>query len=488
MLVALLMLPLLGACSKEEIVFDVEYPQFPTRAGYQLLEVIVPQGTMPDDHIYLVGEFNGGEDAAVGDPRWELEKAAATDAKWGIYVNPADLNGASLTDGYYFVSTQQGREVSPSKEDVTHYDAPAVGDRINVNVAKWKNGFSAGEEQEEIIHDGFAIFVVDNSGYDDLAMYAWGDAEAFGGWPGMTVTGTVMKDGVFFKYFDTGAGNAGLNLNLIFNNNGNGEQLPDYNVTLDRDYYLELTPSGVVEYEPSASVTHDGYAIFVADQNSGWDALYLYMWGDVNDLNGGWPGMEPTGTITIKGVTYKYFDLGEANTGLNEHVILNDGNGTQIDDVVVFACDRDVYIALENGKATEIDPETYKPGETPSTPDTPETPEDPGTGFDPDANYVYIYVDDQTGWDDFYIYAWGDKEIFGGWPGKQCDRESTIAGTTYKVWIVPGNGETENLIFHPNISGVQYDAATITLDKDYTFTAESGSAIAKKTVKISRKR
>ena len=482
MLFALLLLPLLGACSKDEIVFDSEYPQFPTRAGYQLLEVIVPQGTMSDDHIYLVGDFNGGEEGAVGNPKWELEKAANTDAKWGIYVNPADLNGASLSDGYYFVSTQQGAECSISKEEVRHHDSPEVGGRANVMVAKWINGFGSGDGDEEIVHDGYVIYVVDNSGYDALAMYAWGDAEAFGGWPGMTPTGSLLKDGVVYKYFDTGAGNAGLNLNLIFNNNGGGEQLADYNVTLDKDYYLELTPNGVVEYVPSQNVVHDGFAIFVADQNSGWDDLYLYMWGDVNDLNGAWPGMTPTGTQTINGVTYKYFDLGEANIGLNEHVILNNGNGTQIDDVVVFPCDRNVYIALENGKATEIDPDTYVPGETP----TPPTPDEPTV--DPDATYYYIYVEDNTGWDNLYIYAWGDKESFGGWPGKQCDRTTKIAGVVYKVWTVAGNGETENLIFNDN-AGTQYDVATITLDNDYTFVADPASAQSKKPARIiTRKR
>lgn len=481
MLCSLLLLPLLGACSKEELVFDVEYPQFPTRDGYQLLEVIVPPGTLPDDRIYLVGDFNGGEEEAIGNPKWELEKAAKTDAKWGIYVNPADLGGASLADGYYFVSTQQGRECSAAKEEVTHHDSPALGKRVNVSVAKWINGFGSGEE-ETIDHDGYTIYVVDNSGYADLALYAWGDAEAFGGWPGMTVTGTTMKDGVVFKYFDTGEANRGLNLNLIFNNNGGGEQLGDYNVTLDKDYYLELTPDGVKEYEPSANVTHDGYAIFVADANSGWDALYLYMWGDVNDLNGAWPGMEPTGSVTIKGVGYKYFDLGEANIGLNEHVILNDGNGTQIDDVVVFPCDRDVYIALENGKATEIDPDTYVPGEAPSTPPSEDEPT-----VDPDATYYYLYVEDNTGWENLYIYAWGDKEIFGGWPGKPCDRITTIAGVTYKVWSVAADGETENLIFNDN-AGTQYDAATVVLDKDYTFKAEPGSAIAKAKARIIKRK
>ncbi len=33
---------------------------------------------------------------------------------------------------------------------------------------------------------------------------------------------------------------------LIFNNNGGGSQTPDYDVVLDRDYFLTVTASGAV--------------------------------------------------------------------------------------------------------------------------------------------------------------------------------------------------------------------------------------------------
>ena len=36
----LMLLTLIGACSKEDIVFDVELPRFELRPGYQLLEEI----------------------------------------------------------------------------------------------------------------------------------------------------------------------------------------------------------------------------------------------------------------------------------------------------------------------------------------------------------------------------------------------------------------------------------------------------------------
>lgn len=346
-------------------MFDSELPRFELRPGYQLLEVIVPWGTFADDEIYIVGDFNGGEEKAVGDPRWLLQKAPDTDAKWGIYINPDDcIDGYTLADGYTFYNVQQGIERSLDNEPVIHHEVPAVGERLNVILYRWADYFKEPVNPDEVVHDGYVIYVVDNSGYDDLALYAWGDGEIFGGWPGIKPTGEIEIEGIKYKYFDTGAANEGLNENLIFNNNGGGKQLGDYNVTLNQDFYLELTPNGVVEFDPSSVVQHDGYTVYVHNQ-SGWDALYLYMWGDVNDLNGGWPGMEPTGTQKINGVEYTYFDLGAANCdqGLTEHIILNNGNGKQIDDVVVFALDRDVYVELTANSAREIDPADYVPGD-----------------------------------------------------------------------------------------------------------------------------
>lgn len=465
----LMLLPLLAGCSKDEIIFDSELPRFELRPGYQLLEVIVPQGTMPTDKIYIVGEFNGGQEAAVGNPMWQLEKASDTDVKWGIYLNPDDfVDGKTLADGYTFYNSEQGEERSLDNQPVLHTEAPALGQRLNVLLYRWADYFNKPVDPGEIVHDGYVIYVVDNSGYEDLAMYAWGDAEAFGAWPGMTPTGKVEIEGVTYKYFDTGAANEGLNLNLIFNNNNGGSQLPDYNVTLDKDFYLELTPDAVLEYDPSSNVKHDGYAVFVVNK-SGWDDLYLYMWGAVNDLNGAWPGMAPTGTQTIKGVEYTYFDLGAANcdAGLEEHVILNNGNGKQVDDVVVFNLDRDVYVELTASGATEIDPETYDPGTTP----------EPDPDPDPEPQDYKIYVQNLTGWSDFYVYAWGDKELFGGWPGATSSETVEIGGMSFLVFTVSGAGETENLIFHDN-NGTQYDALAITLDKDWYIVANPDGAAA----------
>ena len=185
------------------------------------------------------------------------------------------------------------------------------------------------------------------------------------------------------------------------------------------------------------------------------------MWGDVNDLNGAWPGMSPTGTQVINGVTYTYFDFGKDNCdkGLTEHLILNNGNGKQVDDVVVFTLDRDVYVELTATSAKEIDPSDYSPGAT--------EPEKP-------VSYN-LYIENNTGWNEFHVYAYGDKEAFGGWPGATASSTKTIDGVEYLVFPVEGAGEVENLIFTDN-AGIQYDALQITLDKDYYIRANPESA------------
>lgn len=64
-----------------------------------------------DDEIYIVGEFNGGEDVAVEQLEWRLEKASNSEVKWGIYLIPSTFkDGKTLADGFYFFSKKNGAE------------------------------------------------------------------------------------------------------------------------------------------------------------------------------------------------------------------------------------------------------------------------------------------------------------------------------------------------------------------------------------------
>lgn len=451
-----LLLPFMGlvsSCSEEDIVFDHEKPCFETVEGKILLEVILPQATTTSEEVYIVGAFNGGEAEAVGNEQWKLVRTDLTTLKRGIYLDPSDfLPGTSLTDGFYFVSDKQREEVTINGEAVVRTDNPSVGTRTDIKVDRWAAYFD--NPDAEIEHDGFAVFVEDNSGWgDDLRLYAWGSGlpELYGGWPGAAATGTQIINGVSYKYFDTGKDNEGLTYNLIFNNNGQGSQFDAVQgYTLDHDLYLRITDSGYEEIELEPSVKHDGFAVFVIDK-TGWDGpLTLYMWGDVNNLNGDWPGMQATGEQTIKGINYQYFDMGADNTGLAENLIFSNNGSSQLADFA-FTIERDIYLEVSTTGVVEIDPDTYDGGDNPPT---------------PTLDYK-IYIQNLTGWGSTAMYAWGTSEIFGAWPGTAASVE-TIGGVEYQVFTLSAEG-SYNLILNNGVGDAQVNGPEVTADRDYYF-------------------
>lgn len=511
-----LLLPLmmlLGACTQEEIVFDHEQPAFETKDGMILLEVIVPSSTKADDVIYISGAFNGGDEVAAKDVRWHLEKSTTIDKKWGIYLDPSAFeSGKTLADGYRFVSVREGEERTAKNEAVNRTEDFAPGTRANIYVSYWNMFFYVAPELE---HDGPVVYVNNQTSWDALALYAWGDAEAFGGWPGMQPTGEIAIDGTNWTYFDLGEANRGLNLNLIFNNNGNGSQLADYNVTLDKDeYFLTITDEGV---EVANSIpSHEGTIRVYVDNQAGWEAVALYQWGDVNDLGGGWPGVQPAGTAKIAGVEYTYFEYAIADVeGLAQNLIFNNnGAGIQTGDMAVtFSADVVDHFYLIYGEKDCVvieDPFNREPvggdeggneggnegGETggcdcdcegcqdctgKENGEEPEVPAEPVP--------VVFYIQNNTGWEATSIYAWGDAlpELFGGWPGAAVENNLTCGGVAYSriETTATAYGLEYHPIFNNNGAGTQYDAPIVAL-AEYNFlvagaeAAEIGAAPAVK--------
>lgn len=313
-----------------------------------------------------------------------------------------------------------------------------------------------------VSHDGYAVFIYDKTGWDAITLYMWGDTNNLNGeWPGMLPTGTQKVNGVEYKYFDMGEANTGLSENLIFNNNGGGTQLNDYAYTIDHDVYLEVTTSGVTAidpdtYDPSGTVTPDpdptpagkSYTLYFED-TTGWDGLYVYAWGDT-EIFGTWPGAALTTTVSIGGRVFKSVTI--EGRGETEHLIFHNNAGTQYDGPTI-TLDQDYYFRVSSTECTQIDPASL-------------------------SGEYRIYIEDKTGWSALYLYGWGDVELFGGWPGEAPMGNTTIDGVNYCYWVVSGKGETVNLILNDN-AGTQYDAATITIDKDYYFTASSTAMTSK---------
>ena len=113
-----------------------------------------------------------------------------------------------------------------------------------MTIAKY-NFLIAGETSAEVgTAPAVKVYIDDQTGWDAIAVYSWGDGEAFGGWPG-AAPATETVDGKEYKVFTIPAESFGGSCNLIFNNNGGGTQLNDYNVRADRDFFLTVTAEGV---------------------------------------------------------------------------------------------------------------------------------------------------------------------------------------------------------------------------------------------------
>ena len=464
---------LTGCKSDEDITFDHERQQFETRADRILLEFIAPFGTTADEEIYITGAFNG-EEEAVGNPQYLLTKAPNSNIKWGIYLDPSTfVGGKSLADGFRFFSKNQGKEFTTAGDEALHTDNPGVGTFTNIWGQRWESYYWSGGEAPEPEHDGYAVYVDDQTGWDVLTLYMWGDINNLNGdWPGMSVTGTWNHDGVAWKYFDMGEANTGLIENLIFNNGGAGMQLPDFNFTIERNVYLRITADGVEEIGLEPSVKHDGYAVFVYDE-TGWDALNLYMWGDTNNLNGDWPGMEVTGEQTINGITYKYFDMGEANTGLGENLIFSNAGASQLADFA-YTIDHDVYLHITTAGVTEIDPATFQPGGETPTPAPGPDPEPQPTG-----ETVIIAVKNSVGYADPHLYVWGDSEACGGWPGAAPVK---VTDNGWCLFEVPANGT-----FHPILNdngSPQVDGPEVFTNGSFFFDVTTEWVLSTNTVTI----
>ena len=121
----------------------------------------------------------------------------------------------------------------------------ASGTTCNAAMALGIDDFSISGELPKIPVSQHYIFVNDQTGWDALGLYAWGDSELFGAWPGEASVGDSIVNDTNYKVFLLDA-NSG-NYHLIFNNWNNGVQLPDYDIVADRDYYFTITADGVVE-------------------------------------------------------------------------------------------------------------------------------------------------------------------------------------------------------------------------------------------------
>ena len=469
---------------------------FETDAQKILIEAKLPSGVYDADDIYICGPFNGAEaESYVADEKWRLTQSSININIFGVYLDPNDfVEGTSLTDGFWLYSANSGLSLTTKKELATFTSNAGVGQRTSIVVSQW------GEPVKDVVetlpeHPGTIRVYVDNqAGWEAVALYQWGtENDLGGGWPGQQPTGTEVISEVEYIYFEYKVEDVdGKSQNLIFNNNGGGIQTADMPVTFSSDvvdHFFRIfnekdcevidNPIKPVQKLPE----HEGTIRVYADNQAGWEAVALYQWGTENDLGGGWPGQQPSGTEVIADVEYTYFEYAIADVeGKAQNLIFNNnGGGTQTADMpVTFSAEvLDHFFVIFNDKDCEVIEDPFNrttPGQTPEEPSEPETPEEPTpeepsepeTPAEPVA--VYFYIQDNTGWETTAIYAWGAGEIFGKWPGTVLENQVTCGGTPY--YVIEKTADAYELgynpIFNNNNGGTQYDAPYVTIAK-YNF-------------------
>ena len=457
---------------KEEIEFAHEAQAFDTRSDRILVEAILPQATAADDEVYIIGAFNGGE-SAVGNSAYRLTRSMAIPAKWGVYVDPSAFQGGkTLADGFTFYNVQQGLERSSRNEDVLHRLTISTGEWANVYADKWAKFFEPPVEPDVPSlpeHDGVRVYIIDQTGWDAIALYQWGDVNNFGGdWPGAQVAGTWTYNGQEYKYFEYGDDIFGLGQNLIFNNNNNGTQLPDYNVRFEdgvKDYFFLVTADGVTEApNPIEGGSTDPRAKMT--ETSPWGVI-----GSIASTGNSWAADEP---MVTDGTWHACLGLAltasdefkfrkDADWGVNfggAFEALGEPFEVKQDGANIKVAEDGTYDLFLNPDAAIVvivnagDPVTLPSGEGGDTPEPPvEETKDP----------VTVYVQDASGWENLYLYMWGDKELCGGWPGVAVTETEKIGSVSYKKIVVDdAEGRAENLIFNNN-DGTQTESFAVTL-------------------------
>lgn len=295
------------------------------------------------------------------------------------------------------------------------------------------------------------IYITNQGEFKDVALYAWGDAEAFGNWPGATASGTKTIGGETYDLFTTTSTGS---INLIYNYNGGADQLKDLNVKVEngKDYYFAAYPTElkVVENPESGITAPDPFTLYL-ENNTTWPAVNIYAWATgATELFGGWPGASSNGKATIEGVEYLTYELPASSTAYN-FIFSNKDDDSQKVEGLTVAPDKDLFVSLTDTEAKVV--------------------------ADPRLTYHYLYIENKTGWNDFYVYAYngaGAPELFGGWPGASASEEKTVGTRTFLVFPMVETSTDYNLIF--NDGTTQYDAFQIVPNRDYYIVANPTSA------------
>ena len=181
--------------------------------------------------------------------------------------------------------------------------------------ATWDT-YSSGAPVEYTTHH---ITVTNNTTWTGFHVYAWGDSQAFGDWPGSSATSLDFQaaDGV-------------VTLHLIFHQDDGEANRQLFEITEARDYNIIVTDDAAYEQGSPEPVVNT-YHVYVSNLTT-WEVFDLYSWGTPNDAFGAWPGTTTPATATVDGIQcYDYtFKVAEGGT-VEMHLIFHNNVGEGVE-------------------------------------------------------------------------------------------------------------------------------------------------------------
>ena len=217
---------------------------------------------------------------------------------------------------------------------------------------------------------------------------------------------------------------------------------------------------GVVEATKEVAV-YEPLTLYFANKE-GWTDLHAYAYNADNaDIkNANWPGetMTATGETTANN-GYNVYSVTIAKGRYTTIIFNGNEGGSQtanlvIDESLPYYCGGTWYATLAE--------------------------------CDPAAQTYHLYVRNLTTWDKFDVYAWGDNNYLGGWPGKAAvDNTTTIDGVTYNVYdfdAVENATISMHIIFNNEVTEAadpnykRHEYQEVTEARDYYFTVTNDAA------------
>ncbi len=197
------------------------------------------------------------------------------------------------------------------------------------------------------------MYVLSNLGWSDYSMYVWaGGADVEAGWPGVHYSSVVNINGEQWMVFEMSrAYSKTASTNWIINNNNNGSQVDIMQgYTFDHDTFVRIAADGSYTVSNGPILNDENqFTVYANIDESGWSSISFYVWGDLGELCGGWPGAAASGPFTINGVNY-YYHTFTANVPVNV-IPNNSGAGNQSPDI---SGNTDVIIKIASDNSYEI--------------------------------------------------------------------------------------------------------------------------------------